>query len=110
MPSTPDTDSEHQDFAALLVQHARGRSHDELSAALADLVRAVTATGKAGSLVYKVKVTPAKNVEGMVSVHDEIKSTVPQLDRPASLWFADQSGRLSQDHPSQQSMFPVEGR
>lgn len=107
--SKPDPD--RQDFAALLMQHARGRTHDELSETFATLVREVMRTGKAGSLTYTVKVSPAKNVEDMVAVTDAIRSTIPQLDRPASMWFADATtGALSQDHPTQQHIFPVEGR
>ena len=104
---TDTTDSTEQppEFAAMLLQHARGRSHDELSAKFAELVRAVMATGKGGSLTYKVRVSPAKGVEGMVRIEDQIGASVPQLDRPASMFFADADGRLSQDHPHQQSLF-----
>lgn len=104
-----DDTTEPQDFAALLMQHARGRTHEELSSSLADLVRAVLDTGKAGSITYTVKVKPAKNVEGMVTIEDVVRSTVPQLDRPASMWFVDSAGRLSQDHPNQQSIFSIQG-
>lgn len=104
--SAEDTNSEEpRPFATFLMEHAKGRSHDELSAALRDLVLAVEETGKAGKLSYTVTVKPQPKVEGAVLVGDDIKSTLPQLDRPASIFFATDAGDLVRNDPRQRSIF-----
>lgn len=98
-----------REFAWFLLNHARGRTHDELTRLLAQVVLAVQNTGKAGGLTLTVKITPAKNVEGMVRVEDKVKATVPELDRPASMFFVSGEGELCLDDPRQTSMFSIQG-
>lgn len=102
-PPDNDATDEEQSFAAFLVQHARGRSERDLSAALRDLVRAVEETGKAGSLTYVLTIKPQENADHAVLVTDEIKPKLPQLDRPASIFFADEAHRLVRSDPRQQT-------
>lgn len=103
--STPDTADKPRDFALFLMEHAKGRSHDELSAALRALVLAVAETGKPGKLTYTVSIRPQAKVEGAVLIADAIKSTLPEFDRPESIFFATQSGDLSRTDPHQASLF-----
>lgn len=98
-----------REFASFLIEHAKGRSHDELSRSLADLVRAVVDTGKPGTLTYTVKVKPTPNVDNMVKTEDAITVKKPELDRPASMYFVTDSGDLTLDHPHQTAMFQVGG-
>lgn len=109
-PPAPDVDDEgRQEFASFLIQHAGGQSHDELTAALAELVRAVRETGKAGSLTYTVKIKPdgRRNLEEVVAVTDDVKANLPGHDRPVSIFFVTSDYRLTQDHPNQLSAFDV---
>lgn len=105
---TGNTSADVNDFAAFLLDHARGASHDELSRQLADIVKAVIETGKPGQIVYTVKIAPVPKVEGMVSTTDAIKSTIPSHDRVSTLFFAGQKGELSRDHPNQTAMFDMD--
>lgn len=94
-----------RDFALFLMEHARGRSHDELSAALRALVLAVAETGKSGKLTYTVTIKPQRKVEGAVLVADSIKSTLPEFDRAESIFFTTDAGDLSRTDPHQTELF-----
>lgn len=109
MNDEPGEGREPREFASFLLEHARGRSHDELSKSLSTVVRAVVDTGKAGTLTYTVKIKPTPNVDNMVKVEDSITAKVPELDRPASMFFVTDSGDLSLDHPQQTAMFSIGG-
>jgi hypothetical protein len=95
--------TDEQSFAAFLCQHARGRTERELSAKLRELVEAVEETGKGGSITYVLSVKPQAQTEHAVLVTDEIKTKLPQLDRPASIFFADERYRLVRTDPRQLS-------
>lgn len=97
------------EFASFLVNFNRGRTHDELTARMAEVSAAVAATGKAGSLTLTIKITPAKGVDGMVVVDDDVKAKVPQLARPAAMYYVTDEGALSENHPAQLGMFSVQG-
>jgi hypothetical protein len=103
--STPDTEDRPRDFALFLMEHAKGRSHDDLSAALRALVLAVAETGKPGKLTYTLSIRPQAKVEGAVLIADTIKSTLPEFDRPESIFFATDSGDLARTDPRQSSLF-----
>lgn len=94
---TPDP----QSFAAFLCQHARGQSERELSARLRELVEAVEETGKGGSITYTVSIKPQGNADHAVLVTDSVKTKFPELDRPASIFFADEAYRLVRTDPRQ---------
>ena len=88
-------------FADWLREQAKGKSHDELSDGLRDLVQRVRDTGKKGSIGYRVTVEPTKGVSGALTVSDEIKLSMPEHDRAASLFFVDGDGNLVRDDPNQ---------
>jgi len=87
-------------FGDWLREQAKGRSHDELSDGLRDLVTRVTDTGKKGTLTYVVTVEQMKDGDALI-VHDEIKLKMPEHDRPASLFWRDDDGNLVRDDPAQ---------
>lgn len=97
------------EFAAFLVTFNRGRTHDELTKALAEVVAAVADTGKSGTLTLTIKVSPAKGVDGMVLVEDDVKAKVPTLSRAAAMFYVTEDGTLSENHPGQLGMFSVQG-
>jgi hypothetical protein len=96
-----DARPDPQSFAAFLLQHAKGRSETELSAALRDVAEAVEQTGKAGSITYTIKVAPNPNAEHVVTTSDDIKVKLPTRDRPASIFFVDDAYRLVRSDPRQ---------
>jgi hypothetical protein len=107
---TDQTDDEARppEFAAFLVQTNKGRTHDELSARFAELVRAVRETGKTGVLQLRIEVKPVKGTDGeQVVITDSITAKTPQLDRPASMFFTTDDGGLSRNDPKQAELFDV---
>lgn len=96
-----------REFATVLLEHAKGRSHDELSKGLAQVARAVLDTGKPGAVTLSLKIEPAKGIEGLVSIEDKITIKAPTFDRPKTAYFVSEAGGLSVHHP-QQLMFPVQ--
>jgi hypothetical protein len=96
---------EGNSFTRLLSEHREGACVDELSTALREVVEAVRRTGKAGSVVLEVKVSPASRGAGnAVTVTDHVKAKLPPAERSASFFFADEAGRLSRDNPNQMKL------
>lgn len=104
-----EKEQEHREFASFLLEHSKGRTHDELTNKLAELVVAVQETKKPGKLQLTITIAPAKNVEEMVVVSDTVRLNAPTLDRPATMFFASSDGELTRDHPNQQTMFSIQG-
>lgn len=88
-------------FAAFLQEQSGGRSHDELSDGLRELVERVQDTGKKGSIAYKVSVEAMKGDMTALVISDEIKLTLPEHDRAASVFFADEHHNLTRHDPRQ---------
>lgn len=100
-PVTVDPD----DFLVFLAQTAP-KALDELTTGLAEVVAAVNDTGKSGSLTYKVKIAPAKGVDGMVLITDDVTTTIPQEDREAvGMFYVAPGGNLSDFPPGQTRLF-----
>lgn len=112
MPHPATDRPEPKEFAAFLLEQASGKTHDELTDGLRDLVNKVTDTGKKGSLTLIVTVEPMKNDETILVVSDEIRLKLPEHDRKASIFWADKDGSLLRNDPNQRSIFdppePVE--
>lgn len=102
-------EKEHREFVSWLLEHNKGRTADEMTEKLAELVVAVQETGKPGKLQLTISVSPAKGVDDMVVVSDSVRLNAPVLDRPATMFFASRDGELTRDHPNQQSMFSIQG-
>lgn len=99
-PST--TDTEPTAFSVFLAQHAKGRTHDELSEKLRALILAVQDIGKPGSLTLKVA---AKRVnDGQVELAAQVTTKLPDIPQ-ASIWFATNDGELTRDDPSQMALY-----
>lgn len=93
-----NTSSEGSEFATVLLQHAKGRAHDEATKALAEVVEAVKRLGKKGEVTLKLTVIPVKNDQTMVYLEDNITATVPKEPRN-SLFFTDDHGGLHRNQP-----------
>ncbi|WP_166345023.1 hypothetical protein [Phytoactinopolyspora limicola] len=99
---TTDPDTLDGTFAEWLLTQSAGRTHEELSDGLRDLIARVKDTGKKGSIVLTVKVGLLdKNPDGPLVVNDEIKLNLPEHDRKASLYYADEHNNLSRNDPNQ---------
>lgn len=102
--STPaEPELEIRPFATWLIEQSGGKTHEELSAALYDLVARVRDTGKKGSVSLTVNVAPLKGDVDVLVVADEIKLRLPEHDRKASLFYPDKDGNLTRRDPNQLS-------
>lgn len=72
---------------------------------LAQVVRAVTATGKPGSLTIKLTVKPQKGDSEQVVISSKLSATTPTADMPEAIFFADGEGDLHRNDPRQPEMF-----
>jgi hypothetical protein len=88
-------------FAAVLQDLNGGATVARLSAELHDLVEAVTATGKAGTLTLTLKVAPvAKRNTDALNVTAAVAAKRPQEDAPTTVFFVD-GGSLVRNNPAQ---------
>lgn len=99
---TDNDDRGHKPFAAWLQEQQSGRTHDELTDALAALAAAVKETGKKGVLTLSITVAPFDKGNGAaLTVTDVVKVSLPQHDRRKSIFYADDDGNLTRDDPMQ---------
>lgn len=103
------TDNNDQDFAAVFMQHAKGRAHTEASKKLAEVVEAVMKTGKPGSITVKLTVSRDKDIKSMVKVADAVTAKIPVEPR-RSMWYPSDDNTLHRNDPKQEPLFdaPVE--
>lgn len=92
-------------FEKTLREMRRGASLTELSEELARLVEAVLATSKAGTLTYKLTISPC-GVGGdiTVSVEDDIVTKIPRPARGSSIFFAGKNHVLQREDPRQSEL------
>lgn len=96
------TDGHVRPFADWIREQSAGRTHDELTEALAEVVAAVKDTGKKGSLTLTIQVAPFdKGMTAALVVTDAVKKNVPQHDRRKTVFYADDAGNLTKDDPMQ---------
>lgn len=93
---TTDTTTDVTDFAAVLMQHAKGTVQREASLALAEVVAAAIDTKKKGGYVT-VKLGVEALDSGAIQLVGTVTKKVPE-DPANSLWFADGEGHLSRDN------------
>jgi len=96
---------EPRPFATFLIEQNRGKTHQELSFGLRDLVAKVEDTGKKGSLTLTITIEPLKGNEDALQVSDVIKLNLPEHNRGASIFFRGKDGNLQRDDPNQTSIF-----
>lgn len=88
-------------FADFLREQSAGKTHDDLTTGLAEVVAAVKDTGKKGTITLTITVAPLDKNGNALTVTDSIKKAVPQHDRRKSIFYADNSGNLTKDDPMQ---------
>lgn len=100
--TTPDTgdDTVARPFLDLLAEVKRGAVAAELTTKLHDLIAAVTATGKKGTLTLQIAVSVQAKTD-MLVIADNVSVKMPALERAQSLWFVDKQGNPTRRDPSQ---------
>lgn len=89
-------------FTQFLADHRNGRLQSELADAVNELVEAVVAHGKPGTLTLVLKVKPATKGAGhTLLVTDEVKVKKPAGERGESIFYADDDANLSRRDPRQ---------
>ncbi len=79
----------------------RGVLSGELTEKLAELVRKVSESGKAGSLSLTLKVKPASRARGAFVVLAEVETKLPKDLPDETLMFGTPEGSLLNDDPAQ---------
>lgn len=89
-------------FIAMLAAKTGGVTLSEIDEKVAKLVLTVLATGKSGTLTYKIKIS--RNGGKGVKVEDEVAVKEPKLETGISFFFADENGTLTRNDPKQMSI------
>lgn len=83
-----------------------GRGVAIASDMLNEVVRAVQATGKAGSVTIKIKIEPDEEGEGaQMFVAMDCSKKVPTPDIPTGVFYANRDGDLVRVDPNQPELF-----
>ncbi len=98
MTNTTNT-TEAAPFSSLL--GARPALHTKLNERLADLVQAVTATGKKGTLTVTLTVSPFEGSVDTLVVSDKVRTTRPEVEAKPSILFPTTDGGLTKADPNQ---------
>ncbi|NUK12677.1 hypothetical protein HRW18_32845, partial [Streptomyces lunaelactis] len=109
--TTKHTEDEPQpaEFAAFLVGHLGGRTHEEIGVELHQLLEAVKAHGKKGSLTITVVIEPPSNgVEGApLPIGIEYAAKAPKAAAPKNLYFLDDERHKPHDHQAHRRRAPA---
>lgn len=94
---------------ATLCDLRSGRTMNELSEQLGEVIEAVRKTGKSGALTLRLTVKPfskGKTDEEVqpLAIEDAISTKLPQLERGVTLFFSDAEGGLERNDPRQMSL------
>lgn len=97
-------------FDAVLKDIREGALLTELPAQLQELVAAVRATGKGGTLTLKLDVRPlAKGNSNTMLIRDTVNLSLPEPDRESTVLYATESNDLSRRDPRQPDLPGVRG-
>lgn len=91
-------------FLDTVRQLRNGKTQDELSEAINELVQACRDTGKAGELVLKIKINPDKGGNGQYFLSDEVNVKKPKYERSKTLMFGTPEGNLQRTDPNQHEL------
>lgn len=101
---TGEVKDDPPDFATMLAAIRPGTSR-EAADALADVVKAVQATGKSGSLTLTIQVKPLPADKSILQIFDEIKVRKPEHTRDGSLAYPNEDGYLGRSDPNTFPLF-----
>ena len=95
---------EREMFNVWIERHARGSLNDEATAAISDVVKAVTDLEKKGSVVIEVIIEPAGSGGRSVAVGGRVVAKPPQPSPQLGVYYPDERGSLHRDDPFQRSL------
>lgn len=85
-----------------LQQLENGRLIDDLSDMQAEIVQAVSETGRMGELKLHLKYK--KESDGVLSIECKMTKSVPENERGKSIFYSTPEGNLERNNPNQVSM------
>ena len=88
-------------FNKTVAEMANGKTLAELDAALQQVTLAVRATGKKGKLTLEIEMKPFEAESDMVTLKDNIKVSLPTVDRPRAILYTTDDGTLQRHDPKQ---------
>ena len=88
-------------FNDTLVALRFGELHDDLTEALNELVKKVDVTQKSGKIVLTLAIKAGKG--GQIEIADDLKLTLPKLEKATSILFATPEGNLQRQDPRQKT-------
>ncbi len=83
----------------------RGKVVDRATEMLAEVVRAVDETGKAGELTIKLSIKPEKGGGVIKTISAKVTAKRPEGDLPEGIFYSDRDGDLHRTDPAQPEMF-----
>ena len=90
-------------FLQVMQTHDGGEICNELADAMREATQAVTLSGKASTVEFKVKFTPAaRGAFGVVFSAPKVKKS--EAERASSIWFGDEHGNLHRNDPRQKEL------
>lgn len=101
-------DSEVNDIIQTLVVMDRGKFVIDCGRELYELTEAIKDTGKKGSLVIKLEVTPSGLKDGRVNqveIRPDVSISKPKHDAKKAIFFVTEDSHLVRDDPDQMDMF-----
>lgn len=105
MSTKPQPTQISTQFSQQVAYLGKGSLDSELTEALADVVRAVRETGKAGTLTLRLKVSKLNaRDENAVKLTPEVSTKRPKLAPYESVMFSTYDGDLLRNDPNQQQL------
>jgi hypothetical protein len=93
-------------FTDVLRDFRKGAVVAKASEDLQAVTQAVMETGKPGQLTVTITIKPPKSRgDNVLEVSAQVTPKAPQHDLPTAMFFADVSGDLLRDDPTQQRLF-----
>lgn len=86
-----------------------GAAARQADALLKDVVKAVEATGKKGSITIKLDIGKFKGGDTELEIKATLKHSVPVEDIPMGLYYPDKDGSLHREDPRQLEFDDVSG-
>jgi len=92
-------------FAQQIAYLNRGMLDEELTEAMAEVVKSVRETKKQGTLTLTLKVSLLNtSSEDAVKITPNIKASIPELPRPETIMWSTADGDLLRNDPVQQQL------
>lgn len=92
-------------FTDILRDIRRGDVVHKLSEALAEVVRAVLDTDKAGSITLTLNIKPRGKGDNILIIEPKVSTKLPQAELPDAFFYTNLDGDLLRDDPTQTRLF-----